>query len=73
MKPLSTLEVAKAIGISKSTLERWLSERKIKVPRSLCVGRKIFRFWTSRDIERVKRHKERFYWKGRGRKKKPKA
>ncbi len=72
MKPLSTEEVAKTIGVSKSTLERWLSEGKIKAPKPLRVGRKIFRFWTDRDIERVMRYKEKCYWKGRGRKKKTK-
>ncbi len=70
MKPLSTEEVAKVIGIGSATLERWLGSGKVRAPKPLRVGRKVFRFWTSRDIERVKRYKEKFYRKGRGRKKK---
>ena len=73
MKPLSTIEVANIVGVSQSTLERWLGERRIKAPKPLRVGRKVFRSWTSRDIERVRRYKEKFYCKGRGRKKKLKA
>ncbi len=72
MKPLSSGEVAKVVGIGPATLERWLSSGKVKPPKPLRVGRKVFRFWTTRDIERVKRYKEKFYRKGRGRKKKPK-
>lgn len=73
MKPLSTREVARTIGINRVTLERWLTARKVKAPKPLRVGGKLFRLWTSRDIERVRRYKEKFYCKGRGRKPKPKS
>ncbi|MEE8609103.1 MAG: MerR family transcriptional regulator [Nitrospiraceae bacterium] len=72
MKPLSTDEVARTIGVNPATLWRWLSGGKLKPPKALRVGQKVFHFWTDRDIERVKRYKKKFYRKGRGRKKKPK-
>jgi len=73
MTPLSTEEVAKSLGIGRGTLERWLREGKVPKPKPLRVGRKLFRLWTDRDIDRVKQYKEKFYRKGRGRKRKPKA
>ena len=69
MSPLSTEEVAKMVGINAATLERWLSGGKLKSPKRVRVGRKVFRLWTSRDIGRVRQYKEKFYRKGRGRKK----
>ena len=70
MTPLSTEEVARSVGISRVTLERWLASGKVPVPRPLHVGKNVFRNWNNRDIERVKRYKEKHYRKGRGRKKK---
>ncbi len=70
MTPLSTEEVARSVGISRVTLERWLAGGKVPVPRPLYVGKNVFRNWTNRDIERVKRYKEKHYRQGRGRKRK---
>ncbi len=70
MAPLSTAEVAKLVGIHRVTLETWLTAGKVKLPRTVKVGAKTYRLWTERDVERVRKHKERFYRKGRGRKKK---
>ena len=71
MSPISTLEAAKRIGVGRATLERWLTLGKIKPPKPLRVGQKVFRLWTSKDIERVKQYKKKSYWTGQGRK--PKA
>ena len=73
MSPLSTEEVARLVGISRVTLERWLAQKKIPMPKRVFVGTRVSRIWTERDIERVRRHREKFYGKGRGRKKKPKT
>jgi predicted DNA-binding transcriptional regulator AlpA len=70
MNLLSTEDVAKKSGISRVTLERWLAAGKVPAPNPIQVGRSVFRAWTKRDVERVKRHKARFYRTGRGRKKK---
>lgn len=70
MSPFSTREVAQFIGIHLVTLEEWLAKGKVKPPRTVRVGAKTYRLWTTRDVERVRKHKEKFYRKGRGRKKK---
>ena len=58
------------VGIHLATLEEWLSKRKLKAPRTVRIGGQTYRLWTDRDIERVRKFKEKFYRKGRGRKKK---
>ena len=73
MKTYSTAAVARKVGIHKVTLIRWLLSGKIREPRRLKNGGMDFRIWTDRDVERVRRYKEQFYRKGRGRKPKGKA
>lgn len=68
---LSTAEVAKKAGIDRATLERWLAGGKIARPKSLHIGRKVFRNWADADLERVRKYKRQNYRKGRGRKPKP--
>src|SRR3989441_9308263 len=72
MRPRSTKEVAQIVGISRSTLERWLAGGKVPMPKKILVGTRVSRIWTSREIERVEQYKAKFYGKGRGRKPKPK-
>ncbi len=72
MSPFSTREVATLVGVHKATLEKWLSKQKVRAPRTVQVGAKEYRLWTERDVERVRQYKEKFYRKGRGRKKKAK-
>ena len=69
MSPFSTREVAQLVGVHLVTLEQWLAKRKVKLPRTVKVGAKTYRLWTERDVERVRRYKEKYYRKGRGRKK----
>ena len=73
MTPRSTEEVAQLVGVGTATLERWLAQGKVAMPKRMRVGTRLFRLWTSKDIERVKRYKEKFYRKGRGRKPKKKT
>jgi predicted site-specific integrase-resolvase len=72
MKNLSTQHVIKRIGISRSTLERWLASGKLKKPKTVQFGKSEFRSWTAEDLERVQKYKSKNYRKGRGRKAKPK-
>jgi len=71
MAPLSTEQVAKQVGISRVTLERWLAAGKLRRPKSIRYGRNEFRNWTAADVERVRKFKEENYRKGRGRKPEP--
>ena len=70
--PLSTTEICHLAGIHKSTLERWLASGRLRPPQPIKIGGKVFRNWTERDVERVRKFKEKFYCKGRGRKPKSK-
>ena len=72
MSPQSTGEVARLLGIARSTLEVWIQQGKVR-PRAMRVGRKTYRVWTEREIEKVRRVKKKTYRKGRGRKKEVKS
>jgi DNA-binding transcriptional MerR regulator len=71
-KSLSTLQVARMVGVHKVTLQRWLLDGKIREPRRISNGGVNARVWSERDIERVRKYKQGNYRKGRGRKPKPK-
>lgn len=71
-KSLSTLQVARMVGVHKVTLQRWLLDGKIPEPRRISNGGVDARVWTERDIDRVRKYKQENYRKGRGRKPKPK-
>ena len=73
MAPLSTAQIASALGIHRVTLEEWLSKGKVKPPKTVQIGAKAYRLWTERDIERLRKFKMKSYRKGRGRKKKESA
>jgi hypothetical protein len=70
MNILSTLEVARMIGIHKQTLLDWLYAGKVLEPKRQAIGGQVVRIWTQTDIDRVRSYKEKNYCKGRGRKKK---
>ena len=71
MANYSTSEAAKKCGVHHITLQRWVSERKVKAPRKTRIGGVVVRLWTNSDLERDRKFKEKNYRKGRGRK--PKA
>ena len=68
MENLSTLDVAAQVGISRAALERWIANGKIPAPKMIRFGKDEFRKWTARDLERVRKYKQKNYRKGRGRK-----
>ncbi len=72
MATYSTRQVARMVGINRSTLVAWLLSGKLKEPRRIRNGGVDARVWTARDVERVRKWKAAHYRKGRGRKKKKK-
>ena len=56
-KTYSTGQVAKQIGISRQTLQAWITGGRIKAPESIEVGRSTVRLWTKADVERVRKFK----------------
>lgn len=68
MKTLSTKQIASIVDIDRVTLERWLKDRKIKMPKMVRIGSRRFRLWSRGDLKRIRQFKAENYRKGRGRK-----
>jgi excisionase family DNA binding protein len=71
-KPLTTEEAAAAVGISRATLQAWIKARKFKPPRPTLEGAVAKRLWTESDLVRLRKAKQKIYWKGQGRPRKKK-
>jgi excisionase family DNA binding protein len=57
MKGYSTAQVAKAVGVSKNTILRWLYAGTLKEPEHQKVGGMTWRIWSEADIERARKVK----------------
>ena len=71
-KTCSTAEAAKAVSISRATLQAWIARGKITAPKAKSLGNVSVRLWTGSDVARLRKAKEKIYWKGQGRPKKTK-
>jgi excisionase family DNA binding protein len=60
----TTGEVARAIGVSRQTLQTWMAEGKVKAPKMIGTTR----IWSESQLEELRRIDH----KGKGRKKKSK-
>jgi len=69
MTGYSTDQVAKRLGIYKSTLLRWLYSGKLAEPKVVETPTSRIRVWSEEDMTRAQCYKEQNYRKGRGRKK----
>ena len=72
MKAYSTKQVATMAGVHWITLQRWVVTGKVKPSQGMKTNGREYWIWTDRDLGRVRKYKEKNYWKGRGRKPKPK-
>ena len=54
MKGYSTREAAKQLGISFTSMNRYIADKKIPVPPLIAVGSISARLWSDADIERVR-------------------
>jgi predicted site-specific integrase-resolvase len=68
MAQYSTHQVARAVGVNKSTLLRWLYAGKLAEPTIVETPTSVIRIWSDADLKRAQRYKEQNYRKGRGRK-----
>lgn len=59
----STAEVARTLGVDKSTLLRWLYAGKLPEPKTQTFGGVESRVWTESDLERAKKFREKNYRK----------
>jgi excisionase family DNA binding protein len=68
----TTKEAAAKIGITRATLQAWIRANKITPPKPTLDGARSKRLWTESDLTRLRKSKERLYWKGQGRPRKRK-
>ncbi|MGH9685540.1 MAG: helix-turn-helix transcriptional regulator [Candidatus Acidiferrales bacterium] len=66
-KPLTTKEAAARVGITRATLQAWIRAKKITPPKPVLDGARSKRLWSEADLARLKKAKERHYWRGQGR------
>jgi predicted site-specific integrase-resolvase len=59
----STAEVARAIGVDKSTLLRWLYAGKLPEPKHETFGGVESRIWSAAELEQAKEFREQRYHK----------
>ena len=57
----STGQVAKAIGVAKKTILRWLENGELPEPNTVGLGRVSYRVWSNEDLERAKQYRESHY------------
>jgi excisionase family DNA binding protein len=69
---LTTAEAARAVDINRITLQRWIRANKVKAPKAVLRNGRGVRLWSSADVEKLRKTKERIHRKGRGRKAKSK-
>jgi len=61
MTKLSTLEVARKVGIGRATLERWLSNGGLQGPKTIRFGKSEFRDWTAEGRGEDSEYKQHNY------------
>jgi hypothetical protein len=57
MSGYTTAQVAKAVGVSKNTLLKWLYSGVLAEPKRSRVGGVSWRVWSERDLERARKLK----------------
>jgi len=68
----TTEQAAKAVGITRATLQAWIAKRKLKAPRTRLLSGHAVRLWTESDLATLRRAKEKIYMKEMGRPRKNK-
>lgn len=61
------MEAAAAVGITRQTLQAWISKGQISAPKMQIRGKTAVRLWTARDVARLKQVKAKIYLRERGR------
>jgi Helix-turn-helix domain len=66
MKPCTTEQAARAVKISRATLQAWIASGKIEPPGVQLVGGKAVRLWKAAELDRLRTLKAVLYGRGRG-------
>jgi DNA-binding transcriptional MerR regulator len=67
MRTYSVSEAARALGIDRRTLQRWVRENLVPVPTTQVIGGMLSRSWTEKDLGELREYKAARYW-GKGKK-----
>jgi excisionase family DNA binding protein len=67
-KTYTTVEAAKAVGITRATLQDWIKKKKFAAPRLQRLGNISVRLWTVSDVSRLKAVKNEIYQEKRPKK-----
>lgn len=74
MQTYSVSEAARMLGVDRRTLQRWIRDGRIPAPVTQVLAGVQLKFWTERDLEKLKQYKAAQYWgKGKRRKRKRKS
>jgi excisionase family DNA binding protein len=71
-KLYTTGEAAKAVGITRATVQAWIAKKQIRAPKPIVFGNVTVRMWSGAEVKSLRLAKEKLYRKGRGRKSKRK-
>lgn len=55
MATFSTRDAAKQLGVTATTLSRYIATKKVPAPKTISTGGITVHLWTRRDIERVRK------------------
>ena len=61
MSEHSMSEVARKIEVQRATLYEWMRKKKIPPPKRRMVSGVRFCFWTSSEVEQIKKYKDEHY------------
>jgi excisionase family DNA binding protein len=65
MEAYSISEAARILGVDRRTLQRWVREGRIPVPATQVLAGVRLRFWTEKDMAKLREYKAARYW-GKG-------
>jgi excisionase family DNA binding protein len=65
-KQFTTREAAKAVGITRATVQAWIAAKKIKAPKATTFAGMMVRMWSQADVQKLRAVKNKIYMKGRG-------
>jgi excisionase family DNA binding protein len=65
MKSYSISDVARLLAIDRTTLRRWIREKRIPAPAPGIVGGRLSKCWSKEQMAKIEEHKAAGYW-GKG-------
>jgi excisionase family DNA binding protein len=65
MRTYSVSEAAKAAGVDRRTLQRWIAKKQIPSPRVEIVDGQLRKSWSAAEIAEIREYKKANYW-GKG-------